>query len=243
MRQLIKCAALAALLALGLAALGTTAEAHGPHLRTYRVTVKNLAEGQPLSPIVAGTHRGFVRVFRVGGHASPELELIAEDGNEVPMAERLGASWFVTDVVDVGMPLTPEGTTVGDFTDSLTFEIEAKPGDKFSFATMLICTNDGFTGLDRVHLPSHGKAMYYTNAYDAGTEDNTEASEDIVDPCSALGPQALAGDPNGNEDAAVDTTPHQQISHHPNIQGGGDLSSDAHGWKGPVTKVTIERVD
>jgi len=51
------------------------------------------------------------------------------------------------------MPLTPNGHEVGDFTDTLTFDITARPGDRLSLATMLICTNDGFTGLDAARLP------------------------------------------------------------------------------------------
>lgn len=212
-------------------------------LATYHVTIQNLTSGQPLSPPVAATHRGGIRMFNVGKLASAELEAIAEDGNEVPMFDLFNGSNKVTQAVDIGRPLTPNGKVVGDFTDSATFEIQARPGDKLSLATMLICTNDGFTGLDRAKLPKDGLVVYELNGYDAGTENNTEQSEDIVDPCSALGPISLAGDPNGNEDAAVDTTPHQPIQHHPNITGNGDLSVQAHGWADPVAKVTIMRID
>ena len=157
MRTGIKLAMLAGLLTIAMTALASTAGAAGPPLRTYRVTIENLSDGQPLSPIVAATHNGGnVRLFRVGGLASPGLEAIAEAGNEAMMAAHLAGSPYVTEVVDTGMPLTPNGTTVGTFTDSVTFEIEARPGDRFSFATMLICTNDGFTGLSRAKLPSHG---------------------------------------------------------------------------------------
>ena len=131
---------------------------------------------------------------------------------------------------------------VGDFRDATTFDIVARPGDKLSLATMLICTNDGFTGLDRAKLPKKGSAVYLTNGYDAGTEENTESSGDIVDPCSLLGPVELAGDPNGNDDDGVDTDPAGRIAHHPNISGDGDLSAHDHGWTDPVTKVTVTQV-
>jgi hypothetical protein len=74
----------------------------------------------------------------------------------------------------------------------------ANPGDRLSLATMLICTNDGFTGLDRAKLPIGGSEVFWTNGYDAGTENNTELSQDIVDACSALGPVTLACGPNGS---------------------------------------------
>lgn len=234
---------MAALLSVALLCLGAaTARAQAPPEIGYLVTIQNLATGQPLSPPVAATHRIPVRLFKVGTPASPELEAIAEDGNQTPMFNILSSADFVTDAVDVGMPLTPFGTTVGDFTDSADFTITANPGDRFSLATMLICTNDGFTGLDRAKLPVRGSEIYWVNGYDAGTENNTELSQDIVDPCSALGPLTLSGDPNGNEDAAVDTDPQMVIRHHPNIQGGADLSTGQHTWVDPVARVTVTRI-
>ncbi len=222
------------------AALAVPAAA-GDHVRTYEVTITNLADGQPLSPPVAATHRKAVRLFRVGGQASGAIEAIAEDGDQSAAVAGLTGAKHVFDVVDVGAPLTPAGTVVGPFTDSVTFGITARAGDRFSLATMLICTNDGFTGADGVKLPAHGTQTYALMAYDAGTEDNTELSADIVDPCSALGPVALAGDPNGNEDAAVDTMPHQAIAPHAGIAGGGDLTPALHGWPGPIAEITITR--
>lgn len=215
----------------------------GPPMASYQVTIQNLATGQPLSPPVAATHRGGMRMFQPRHLASPELEAIAEDGNQIPMFEQFASSDQVSDAVDVGQPLTPYGTAVGDFTDQVTFSIEARPGDRLSLATMLICTNDGFTGLNGARLPAHGSATYLLKGYDAGTEDNTERSQDIVDPCSVLGPVSLDGDPNGNEDEAVDTDPQERIGVHPGIAGIADLDSAAHDWYGPVAKVTVTRVD
>lgn len=220
----------------------STVKADDDDNATYRVTIENLTSGQPLSPPVVATHGGGIRMFTVGRQASSELEAIAEDGNQIPMADFFRASDRVTDVVDVGMPLSPSGTSPMGFMDAVTVGIEAHQGDKLSLATMLICTNDGFTGLDRAKLPKQGAKIFLTAGYDAGTEDNTEQSEDIVDPCSGLGPILLSGDPNDNENAAVDSDPHVPIRHHPNISGGGDLTVAAHGWTDPVAKVTVTRV-
>jgi hypothetical protein len=108
---------------------------------------------------------------------------------------------------------------------------------------MLICTNDGFAGLDSGRLPANGSAVFMLAGYDSGTEDNTEASQDIVDPCSGLGPMPLAGDPDGNDDAGVDSDPHVVIHHHPGIAGGSDLSTTEHGWTGPVARMMVERIN
>jgi Spondin_N len=223
----------------GLAA-SSAGTAGSPAETTYQVTIRNLTSGQPFSPPVAATHRKAIRMFRVGHLASDELALIAQDGNEIPMFQLFSSSPHVTQAVDVGRPLTRMGTTVGSFTDSATFEIAARPGDRLSLATMLICTNDGFLGLDAVKLPDDS-ATFLLNGYDAGREQNTEQSVDLVDPCSLLGPAPLPGDPDGNRDAEVGTVPAAPIAHHPGISGTGELGA-AHAWTDPVAEVTVERI-
>lgn len=211
---------------------------------TYAVTLENLTNGQPFSPPVAATHRQAIHMFQVGHLASDQLAAIAQDGNEVPMFNLFNGAAKVTEAVDIGKPLSPKnGMNIATVPTAVTFHIKAARGDRFSLATMLICTNDGFLGLDAVKLPKRGTETFLLNGYDAGREQNTEKSADIVDPCSALGPVKLAGDPNGNRDAAVATTPAQPIQHHPGITGAGDLSVALHGWRDPVAKVTITVVD
>ena len=236
-------AAIATLAGLAVAAVVPVTYAGGPKLATYRVTLTDLTRGQPFSPPVAATHQASVHMFQIGDLATDELAAIAQDGDEVPMFNLFNGADKVTQAVDVGRPLTASGTVVGSFTDTATFEIQAAPGDKFSLATMLICTNDGFLGLDAVKLPRHGSEAFSLNGYDAGREQNTEASKDIVDPCSGLNPShPLAGDPNGNADSAVATIPAETIRHHNGILGGSDLSPSFHGWSDPVASVTITRL-
>lgn len=238
-------AALGAAVALTLTVALPAASEDGEALRTYRVTLVNLTDGQPFSPPVAATHDRDMRMFRVGRLASDELAAIAQAGNQAPMFNLFNNSDDVTDAVDVGAPLTRVGTVVGSFVDTATFEITAEPGDRLSLATMLICTNDGFLGLDAVRLPSHGARAFLIDGYDAGRENNTQDSEHLVDPCSGLGPVALPGDPDGNEDGGpVLTTPPVPIHHHPNIQNGvGELTVAEHGWRDPVAVAVVSRID
>lgn len=233
----------AAVLFTALAALTLLAPTGGAQgLVTYRVRVFNLSSGQPLSPPVAATHRPEVHLFQVGSLASPEVEAIAEDGNQAPLVALLSGQAGVTQVFDFEAPLTPIGKTVDTFTPSRTFTIQAAAGDRFSFVTMLICTNDGIVGLDGVALPDRGLRAYLANGYDAGTEDNTQDSLHIVDPCSALGPVALPGDPDGNDNAGPETVPHRAIRRHPGITNTGELMPAVHGWIDPVVLVIIERL-
>lgn len=205
---------------------------------TYEVTITNLAATQPISPPVVATHHPRQSLFEVGAPASAGIVAIAENGDPSVAEDALSGARNVTDVVNVGQPLTLAGTTFGDFSDSVTIEIEGLRGDVLSLAGMLICTNDGFAGGDSLTLPRRGTATYYLGAYDAGSEYNTEASLDIVDACSLLGPVVLDGDDNGNNNDGIDTT--DVVAAHPGITGIADLLL-AHNWDGAVLMVEITR--
>ena len=104
---------------------------------------------------------------------------------------------------------------------------------------MLICTNDGFVGLNNVRLPQGFRTiMRRGHAYDAGTELNDELFTSIVDPCGAIGPVAAPAD--GLNDRTA--TPDEVVRMHRGIRGGGDLFPDDHGWEGPAAKITIRRI-
>lgn len=224
-----------------IAASATGDEEESSDARMYRVTIQNLASRQPLSPPTMATHKGGMRLFKIGEESSFELEMVARDGDNGPLFDLLSTSGQVFEVVDFGMPLTPGGTTVGDFTDASTLMIRGRSGDRLSVVSMLVCTNDGFVGLDRVTLPDKGSSVFTLHGFDAGAEDNTERSADIVDPCSDLGPFVLNGDPNGNENAAVETVPRGRIKGHRGVFEIGDLES-VHQFPKGVAKVTITRV-
>jgi hypothetical protein len=238
--RLIVVIALMALLAVA-APAAAEGDDHTSDLRTYEVTLTNRATGQPISPPVLVTHDRDIRFWQRGTAASAGIVAIAEDGNPAVAVSMLDGVEGVTDVVNVGRPLTRKGTTVGDFTDSVTITIQARPGDRLSFAGMLICTNDGFTGIDSLRLPDNSRTrVAYAGGYDAGSEINTERSEDIVDACSLLGPVVLDGDDNGNENAAVDAN--GVVSRHRGIVGESDLLS-AHNWNRGVVKIKVKMID
>jgi hypothetical protein len=120
--------------------------------------------------------------------------------------------------------------------------LRAGTGAKFlSFASMLICTNDGFTGVDSLQLPdgTGERVVVRTNGYDAGTERNTEDFADIVPPC-----QGLVGVSSGEPGTGVSNPSLAEggvIHHHGGIAGGADLVPAIHGWSDPVAEVTVVR--
>lgn len=203
--------------------------------RAYDVTITNLTGGQPFSPGVLVTHTKETSVFRVGSPASEGLRLIAENGDESVSINELSGRPGVYQVVDVNVPT---GRVGGPLPNSRTFRIEAAANaNRLSLAVMLICTNDGFTGLESVKLPGGFKPeVHYAAGYDAGTELNDERSTSIVDPCFAIGP--TPGAPDGNARPVTSGV----VAHHPGIQGSADLDRDAHGWDDPVARITVQRV-
>jgi hypothetical protein len=236
--------ALAAAVAAGaLVALSATAYAGAP-VATYDVTITDLTGGQPLTPPVVAVHRAATQMFAVGQPASFALKEIAENGNLDPMISRLEADKQVADSTAAAAPLVPAGLPgSGMFGDSVTLTVTATKGAKFlSFASMLICTNDGFTGVDSLRLPRDvGDAVTTRSAgYDAGTERNTEDFADIVPPCQGLVGVSSGEAGTGTSDPAL--AEGAVIHHHPGIAGGADLLTAVHGWTDPVAEITVERV-
>ncbi|MFQ6013360.1 MAG: spondin domain-containing protein [Thermoplasmata archaeon] len=215
-----------------------------PPAAQYEVTIINLTSGQPLTPPVVVTHKKATGIFDVGSSASFGIQQIAENGDNGPLLAALASDKHVFDVTTGMAPLVPAGTPgSGMFGDTVTLHItSAKGANYLSFATMLICTNDGFTGLDTLRLPKKvGEVIVaFTMGYDAGTEVNTEDFADIVPPCQGLigitSPDAGTGMTNpALAEGGV-------IVVHPGIVGGMDLVPGAHGWMDPVVQVIITRV-
>ncbi len=122
---------------------------------TYRVTITALIPGQPLTPPVVATHTRAITVFRIGTPASFEVKEIAENGNTGPLASALDAETGVADVFSGSAPLVAPGVPgASSFPDTVTFTLQTGLGARFlSWESMLICTNDGFTGVSGLRLP------------------------------------------------------------------------------------------
>jgi hypothetical protein len=210
--------------------------------RTYEVTVENLTSGgQHFTPPLVAIHRGSADFFSVGKEASSGIQQIAENGNLGPMLEGLEASKHVSSytiaVSGEGLegPLAPG--------EAVTVSLTGGPGFEFvSFASMLICTNDGFTGVDALMLPRNaGEEVHiYAGAYDAGTEINTEDFADLVPPCQILG--GVAGEDAGTGASDPALWEGGVVRAHEGIMDRSDLVSSVHGWADPVAMFSVRRV-
>lgn len=223
-------AVLAAALTLATVATGAAAGDHADDV-TYVATLTNIT-GNYLTPPNFAAHTNDVALFALNRQASPGVQAVAENGAVPVLAAEIAgavdAAGLGTSGVGGDAPIPPGGSVTFEFTTS---------ADRLSIVSMLICTNDGFAGLDSKLLPTQGNAAksYRLQGYDAGTEINTENRADLVPaPFCQLGSGLGTGmsNPALAEDGVV--------RRHQGIQGVGDLE-DKFDWNGPVAELTVVR--
>jgi hypothetical protein len=157
----------------------------------------------------------------VGDVASHPVAAIAEDANNAVAESAYSRLRGVHDVFTGDGGPIPSGA-------SRTYTVETEGSfNRLSIVTMLVNTNDAFTGLDSLH-PRAGGAVLHRMAYDAGSERNNERSAFIPGPCCG---NPFVRDPEG-----------ELIRMHPGIAGVGDLDPVVWGWAGRAAKISIERV-
>lgn len=231
--------ALAALLALTASLVATPASAHGSEdddrpPAEYVIVFENLTGGQPLTPPNFAAHDDEVDIFSRGEEASAALQALAENGGSAVLEAELKATiddmGYGTSGVGGSAPVAPG--------HSVSFTVTSDER-YLSIAAMLVCTNDGFAGLDTKRLPRRiGRTKTFRlKAYDAGTEINTEARPDLV-------PVPLCdGDfgPGGTGESNPLLAEEGEIRRHRTIRGIGDLGPE-YDWRGRVAKVTVTRV-
>ncbi len=202
----------------------------GASAQAAELTVKitNLTHGITFTPILLASHDETVHLFESGTAASPAIEMMAEGGALTGLiAEATGET-----LATAGL-LAPSANT-----DWFTFD--PKEDTHLSLTTMLLPTNDAFAGIDGWEIPTEaGTYTILVNAYDAGTEANSELVADFPD---YPGKADLGS--NGSGLTAVVTNPTVHI-HPGNIgdssdtAGLSDLDNKVHRWLNPVLKVSV----
>jgi hypothetical protein len=113
-----------------------------------------------------------------------------------------------------------------------------------SWVSMLVCTNDGFTGVNGIELPTEigDEVVFEAAAYETSTERNTEVFADIMPPCQSIigitSPSGAPGTAQSNPELAEKGT----IVPHRGIIGNAELQAGVHGWGEPVAKLIVTRV-
>jgi hypothetical protein len=223
--------ALAALLAgalvIGPASGSDDDDDDGGRTKQWRVTIQNLTPpgpgapgSQPLSPPLFVVHSSRADVWSVGEVASHGVAAIAEDADNSVLESVLPQVDGVKSVATgAGGPI-PSGAT-------RTYTVETSGRfNRLSVLTMLVNTNDAFTGLDSFRPRGRGASLE-TMAYDAGSERNNELKSHIPGPCCG---NAFVRAPEGN-----------LIRMHEGITGRGELDPATYDWDEPAARITIER--
>lgn len=198
-----------------------------PVIYSFEVSVTNLTYAQPLSPIAVVLHDEG-NLFSLGETASEALEIMAEGGDNsellaVSVALATGSS------EDVLMPGTSTMVEV---------MIEDMMPSSISLATMLVNTNDAFTGVNArsiADLAVGESISLLTSSYDAGTEANSEMMGTIPGP--ADGGEGY----NAERDDVLDmVTMHSGVV---SIDDGltSSVLTQAHKFDNPTMRVVITR--
>jgi hypothetical protein len=246
-KALLKGTALGALILTGSLAAGQAALAD-----EYEVTIQNLTHGQPIAPSLFVTHDSNFSLFDIGPAADMDsdqyigLATAAETGNPGVLDAAIDGDGGVEDHVVLAHPNGPgvppvlfPGTS-NSLADQMLDPIVGTPGKYFSAVAMLGGTNDAFYGLRNVVLPASGSSTTVRAVtYDAGSEANSEALDDVP--------------PGGNMDEADDGSTIAEngegyIHIHNGIHGlnfnsnGKYLNPAQWDWGNEVVEITITNI-
>ncbi|MCL1068638.1 spondin domain-containing protein [Shewanella olleyana] len=144
-------------------------------MQTYTVTVTNLTANQPMSPIAIASHSADVMLWQAGEAANVALEKIAEGGDAADVAAIEG----------VNSTVSGAGILMPGMSETITVTLDEADVANLTVATMLVNTNDAFTGLnsyDITMLAVDESVSMRGMVYDAGTEANSEAKGTMPGP-------------------------------------------------------------
>jgi len=207
-----------------------------PAMASFDVTVTNLTNDQPLSPVAIIAHQDGYSVFTVGAAATVGLETLAEGGDNTALIAEADADATVMATASGAAPIGPAGT------ETINVEVLQSdlPGLTVSISTMLVNTNDAIAGINGVSVGDMqaGDTMTWrTVAYDAGTEANTESATHIPGP--AGGGEGF----NAARDEIADrVTMHSGVVSQDDGFAASDLTGQ-HRFDNPVAQVRIERIN
>ncbi len=205
-----------------------------PAPQNYTVTVTNLTANQVFSPISTLLHQASVSPWIVAEPASLPLETLAEAGDANSFSQVAG----VSRVIVASGPLAPGATSTQ--TIAITPSVGASTTDlQLSVLTMLVNTNDAFTGVANIDLSDLAVGASVTIrslAYDAGTEANSEAKGTIPGPAD-----------NG-EGFNVAREDNNAVRVHQGVISQDDGLTDSvlnasHRFDNPVARIRISRVN
>lgn len=204
-----------------------------PTQATYRVTVTNLTANQPLSPLAVVIHKGGYSGWESGEPVSMGLEVLAEEGDPADFIAEAGMDGSVVATSSGDGAVGPGSSDTVEVTGTHSQDL------RLTTATMLVNTNDAFTGVNEEPIGSLGvneSLTLYTLPFDAGTEVNSETAVTIPGPAGGgegYNPERLDADFVSIHGGAV-------------TQDDGLIASildESHRFIGPVSKIVVTRIN
>jgi len=204
-----------------------TPPAPAPVVYSYEVTVTNLTNAQPLSPVAVVLHNEG-NLFNLGETASEALEVMAEGGDNSGLLE-------VSVALSAG---STEDPVMPGASATIEVMVEDTMPMHISLATMLVNTNDAFTGVNArsiADLEVGESISLVTSSYDAGTEANSEMMGTIPGP--ADGGEGYNAERDDRQDVV---TMHSGVV---SVDDGLSTSvlTQAHKFDNPTMRVVITR--
>ena len=207
-----------------------------PAMASFDVTVTNLTNAQPLSPIAVIAHQNGYAVFTVGMPATIALEELAEGGDNTSLLAEADGSAMVLASGSGSAPIGPAGSEAV----TITVLESDLPGLMISVSTMLVNTNDAISGINGAAVGNMVVGDVWMQrgiVYDAGTEANSEVAGDIPGP---------AGGGEGFNAARSDRV--DQVAMHSGVVSAddgfaGSSLSGQHKFDNPAIQVRIERTN
>jgi len=199
----------------------------------YTVTVTNLTNNQPLSPVAVILHGNGYTGWMGGDSASAGLEALVEGGDP---------SDFLAEAIthgDVAVTATGSGIILPGASEEVPVSTVISGDVRLTMATMLVNTNDAFTGFADKQIGGIGVGDHITvfaHAYDAGTEANTETAVTVPGP---------AGGGEGfnvvRDDLSDSVAVHRGVVTSDDGLVGSALD-ESHRFVNPVARIIVKRI-
>lgn len=204
-----------------------------PVTYSFEVSVTNATNNQPLSPVAIAAFASDYRAWNIGSAASEGLAEIAESGSPATFIDSIADDAVTT--AAGSNPVGPGGTSV------YTIEVDSLEGLRLTVASMLVNTNDAFSGVTAWPIYDLGVGDSRSSLapiYDAGSETNDELLANIPGP-------AGSGESGGLSDGRETN---DFVTRHPGVVTQADGYSDSalnesHKFDNGAMVITVTRTE
>lgn len=203
---------------------------HSTRTASYDIELVNLTANQPLSPMAVILHDGDYSAWQQGVASGSGLEQLAEGGSPAILLDEAKAD------PAVHSSLAGSGAIAPGASEIVTIGGPAKQS-QLTVATMLVNTNDAFTGITGQNLSALkvGQSVsLVVPAYDAGSEANDESAATVPGPAA------------GGEGYNAARNDRNFVTTHAGIVSADDglpssVLDESHRFQNPVAAITITR--